>query len=490
MLASLLAGCAGHAGRTQEARSALDAGRPEKALELYNEELDVASAEDIPTEADSDNALLLLDRSMILQSLGSTSQEVASKDYELSSRDLEVADKGIEVLDLSRSAVHEIGKYLFSDNVGPYKAPPYEKLMINTMNMVNYLVRSDLDGGRVEARRLAVMQQYITEHESPGEALMGPGSYYAGFIFEKSGRYQEALRYYDEALQHASFPSLEEPIRRLAEKASYRTPRIRKILEGAGGEPVPDAKTPPPTNPTEAEEQATPSAAGGGGVGEPAADNVSKGPVRAASEPPPPDPAEILVIINFGRVPAKVAKRVPIGLALTFASGYISPQSAARANYLAAQGLVTWVNYPELGQPRGEYGRPGFALDGDWSRLEEALAVDREARKAWDDSKGAVIASAITRMITRVVAGEGARRATGGGIVGALVGLGTQAALVAADTPDTRCWSTLPARIAIGRVQVPPGTHYVDVEARGVRKRERITLEPGGWAVVNLTVLR
>jgi len=167
----------------------------------------------------------------------------------------------------------------------------------------------------------------------------------------------------------------------------------------------------------------------------------------------------------------------------------LSPASRAKANYLAAQGLVTWINFPELGRARGKYDAPGFGLDGEWQHLEGALAVDEEARRAWDRAKGAVIASAITRLITRVAAGEATRRAAGGGIVGALLSLGTQAALTAADTPDTRSWSTLPARIAIGRVQVTPGTHWIDVEARGIRKRQKITVRPGDWSVVSLTVL-
>jgi hypothetical protein len=104
--------------------------------------------------------------------------------------------------------------------------------------------------------------------------------------------------------------------------------------------------------------------------------------------------------------------------------------------------------------------------------------------------EGAVVASAITRMLTRVVAGEATRRATGGGVVGALLSLGTQATMTAADTPDTRSWSTLPARIAFGRVRVTAGQHEITLTARGTQKRQRVNVPKGGWAVINLTVLR
>ena len=436
-----LAGCAGHAERTREIRTALDVGDPRGALALINEELEVDRAEQVPEDVGGDNTLLLLDRAMVLQVLGNP---------QLSSRDLEIADKQIETLDLSRNAADDIGKYLFSDDAGPYKAPAYEKLLINTMNMMNYLVRGDLNGARVEARRLAVMQKFIADHQDPAESLLGPGSYLAGFTFEKSGRPQEALRYYDEALKYGRYPSLEEPVRRLASVASYRSPRIRRIL----GEAAP----------------APPGA-----------------PVQPGA--PAPELADLLVIINFGRVPAKVSRRIPIGLALTYVSGGISPHNAARANALAAQGLVTWINYPELGRPRGQYDQPEFALNGQWQPLEGALAVDLEARRAWDKAKGALIAAAITRMIARVVAGETARQASGGGWAGLLVSLGLQATLTAADTPDTRGWNTLPARIAFGRLRLRPGTYTVLLGARSIRKSQRVALRPGGFGVVSLTVL-
>lgn len=425
-------GCASHSDRLKEMRTALDANRPGEALARLNEELEVDSEKQLPEQTSGDTALLLLDRAMILQQL---------QQYELSSRDLQIADKQVEVLDLSRNAAHDIGKYMFSDDVGPYKAPAYEKLLINTMNMVNYLARGDLNGARIEARRLAVMQKFLSEHQSEAASLSGPGSYLSGFTFEKSGRPEDALRYYDEALAYGSYQSLSEPVSRLLARSGYSSPRLTAITKKSS---APE------------------------GEGE---------------------DAEILVLISYGRVPPKIAKRIPIGLALTYASGALSPTDIDKANYLAAQGLVTWVNFPELGRARGAYETPGFALDGQWTELEPAVAIDREAKQAWEQARGAVVAGAITRMLTRVVAGEAVRRTTDDGVVGALLSLGVQATLTATDTPDTRSWSTLPARMAIARVRVKPGTHYVDLTARGVRRRQRVNVTPGGWAVASHTVL-
>jgi tetratricopeptide (TPR) repeat protein len=424
-------GCASHSDHTKAARSALDAGNAQKALELYNKRLEVDDAKDLPKNVGGDNTVLILDRAMILQQL---------ENYKLSSRDLEVADKQIEVLDFNRRAIDDIGKYLFSDATGPYKAPFYEKLLINTENMLNYLQAHDLNGARIEARRLAVMQSFISDHEGEGEGLIGPGSYFAGFIFEKSGDAQEALRYYDEALQFDGFESLKPVIRRLAAKGSYRTKRIQAILDAA----------------------------------------------PAAGEDPP---GELLVVVNHGRVPAKVPKRIPIGLALTYASSFISPSDVSRANELAAQGLVTWINYPALGS-ESKLAIPELLVDGKDQPIELGLAVDTEAVKAWDEARGAIVASAITRMISRIVAGQVAKKAGGGGTLGALLSLGTQATLTATDVPDTRSWATLPARIGLGRITLPPGKHEVEVVLGPSRKKQTVAIDPGGYAVVCVTQLR
>jgi hypothetical protein len=82
------------------------------------------------------------------------------------------------------------------------------------------------------------------------------------------------------------------------------------------------------------------------------------------------------------------------------------------------------------------------------------------------------------------------RRTTDDGLLGLLLSLGTQATLTAVDTPDTRSWETLPARIAFGRATVKPGKHVIDLLARGQRLRKTVDVPPGGFAVANLTVLR
>jgi hypothetical protein len=458
---ALSTACASHSARTKEARAALDANQPDQARKHLNKALKVKTANDFPEKDRPDDPVLILDRSMVSLQL---------EDFEASSNDLQHADKAVEMLDMSRTAMADIGKYIFSDDSGPYRGSPYEKLMINTMNMVNYLARGDLNGARIEARRFSIMEKYLRENKSPASSMSAPGGYLAGFVFERSGESNVALRYYDEALAHVAFTTLAEPIARLSGPGSYSTPRLKAYLE----------KYAPTGEPTASSGQ-TATADG--------AQSAPKAP--AASEE---EFGELLVIINYGRVPAKIDKRIPIGLALTYASLFMTAAKQSTANRLAAQGLVTWVNYPELEETNRKLLVPRLDVDGRKMALEGAVAVDISARKAYEKERGKIIASAITRMIARVIAGESAGAATraagGDGLAGALVSLGTQAALTAADTPDTRSWATLPARMAVSRVKLPPGRHKVTITAQGLEKTEEFTLKPGGWHAAVLTILR
>ena len=442
-LAPWLVGCGGHEARTLKFRTALDAGDARGAIREIDEELDVKDPKELPKDIQGDNALFVLDRASIQQGL---------VEFALAKRDFEAADKAIDMLDLAHNASDSIGEYVFSGSSGRYQAPPYEKLMINTLDMLNYLETRDLNGARIEARRLSVMQKYYKDQLAQGDnPVLGLGSVLAGFTYEKSGEIDEALRYYDEALQFSGYRALAGSVRRIAPLGSYRSPRLEALLR-------------------EHEE---------GG--------------RAAPTTPDgdDDSADVLFVVGYGRVPHKVAERIPIGLALTYFSGALAPNDARRANELAAQGLVTWVNFPSLAPGQGKYAIPACRLDGEYVQLEEAVDVDQQVRAEWKKIEGKIIVSAITRMIARFAVGQGIRAVAGkDNVVGLLASLGTQATLTALDTPDTRSWETLPARVAIARVRLPPGHHKVVIDARGWMRSQDLVLEKRGWAVVSLMALR
>ncbi|MGH7282652.1 MAG: hypothetical protein ACRELY_14085 [Polyangiaceae bacterium] len=439
-LAAMNVGCGGHTARTLAMRTALDAGDPHGAIAALDDELDVKSPKEMPKDIQGDNALLVLDRASIQQSIAQ---------FQDSSRDFESADKAIDMLDLAHNAGDTIGQYVFSDSAGKYQAPPYEKLLINTLNMINYLERQDLNGAKIEARRLNVMQKYVADQlNEPKNSVLGLGGFLAGFAFEKSGDSDQALRYYDQALQFPGFDSLRGPVRAMLALSSYRTPRLSEIEQ----DPMP-----------------------------PSEDSTNEG--------------ELVVVVGYGRVPHKISNRIPVGLALTLFASDINPNDASAANKLAAQGLVTWVNFPTMGDEQGEYASPNCSVDNRSIDLGSTTNVTHEVKMEWHKMEGKIVASAITRMIARALVGQGIQTATGRGdnavgVIGLIASLGTQATLTALDTPDTRSWETLPARVGVARIRVPAGRHTIRLDARGVSRTQVIDIPKGGWKVVSLMALR
>lgn len=438
-----LVGCKTFSDRTRATRTALDAHNLDAALKASNSALGVRRAEQVPEPLEKNDALLLLDRAMVLQARG---------EYRWSSRDFEVADKALEILDFSRTPAHEIARYLFTDSAGPYKARPYEKLMLNSLNMANYLTQQNLEGARVEARRFTVMRNYLIEAEKGGSSSIGAagtlGSYLAGYSYEKSRSFEDALRYYDEALETQRLESLAEPVRRLMGRSSYRTQRLESVAK----------------------------------------DNVEQTGQKEQTQD-----AEVLILVSYGRIPALVARRVPIGLALTVAAAFLPPGTAQQARRLAGQGLVTWVNFPELPPGPQNMSVPLVRVGGSPRTFESLVDVDAVARQAWEQSKGRVMAAAVIRMVTRAAIGAGvgvaAGKASNQSGLGVLAALVTQAGLAAGDKPDTRSWATLPARIGVVRLRLPPGTHRIEVEIRGRLHSREVTLEAGQWALVDIVEL-
>jgi hypothetical protein len=432
-------GCATtYSEQIDPARQAVQLGDYQTGIEAMGRVLGVKSQDELPSRWGSDAALGALERASLLQAVG---------DYEGSARDLMAAETELELLDFSRDTAGSIGKYIYSDSAAVYKALPVERLALNGVNMLNYLTLGDLQGARVEARRFTVIRDYLLEVD-PEEAQGPFASYLAGFVFEQLGEAGEAARYYDEALQGHRFESLRAPVERLAVRTTYRGKALETFL----------SKTPRRAPPTSAAEQ-----------------------------------GDLLIVIALGRVPYKVPKRVPVGAAVGLAGTFISGNPE-----VLAYSAFKVVTYPELVPSGTGFRTASASIDGKSVPVELAGDLGSVMRHQFGRLQPQIIGAALTRMITRAAAAEGARAAgrqagSGGDIVGLIAALLMEGTLVALDKPDTRSWSFLPDTFHVGRRRVAAGQHHVVIEIGGDANAHReldVDVPAGGFRLILVSELR
>ncbi len=466
-----LSGCASYTDHVRDSQRAMAGGQVTLAVDQVNELLKVDRITDLPADLDKNQVLVLLERATLLQALG---------EYELAARDMSVVDQRLEWLDIGGSDAAALAKFVYSDDAGNYRAPAHERLMLNALNIVNYLAIGRLEGARVEARRFHLMERYFLDENEravlPG--ILGLGNYLAGATYEASRDYENAARFYARAWMYGM---------RSADLRKRVIDLVR--VTGYSGNDLPDreqvealistAKSQPSMRPTD---------------------------YRTVHQS-----GDALVLVQTGMVPYRRAQRVPIAQALLYSGAvygssryyYLSDHDRHQATSLAARGLLTWVNFPELtvdGLPYGGNGQ--LWIDGRLMAPALRTNVSEQVVRSWMEKVPTLMAAAISRMIVRAVAGSASTvaanagsKAAGGSdgtsaVLGLLAGVLVEGSMAAADTPDTRSWTMLPAHIAISRVKLAPGTHEVVLQVQGASDQQTLEIDDNRLNVLNFSRLR
>ena len=156
-LAASLAVSSGCASYTEEMRAAqfsIASGEIGTAIAFLNTQLEVEGIQQMPAVLDDHGTLLLLERATLLQ---------AQRNYEMSARDMMAVDGRLEWFDIEGEGIEQLAAYFYSEDVKAYRAPAYERMLLNTLNMLNFVGMSDLEGARVEARRFRQLEQFYLE---------------------------------------------------------------------------------------------------------------------------------------------------------------------------------------------------------------------------------------------------------------------------------------------------------------------------------------
>jgi uncharacterized protein len=151
----VLSGCSSLQNYTYKvapAKASIMAGNFQGALETFPSE----SAEG------KDEILIRLERGMILQNLGRFEQ--SSEEFEKAAGKIkEVDDRA--VISAGKTAT-QAGTLLINEQIMPYEGHDFEIILLHALNAMNYLMKGDLEGARVEVRQSYERQTQLSEkHE-------------------------------------------------------------------------------------------------------------------------------------------------------------------------------------------------------------------------------------------------------------------------------------------------------------------------------------
>jgi hypothetical protein len=435
LLVVAVAGCAAYGTRMTPMRDALRRGEAGRAVEL------------IDRDPDPGSVLWQMERGLLLRGAGR---------FRESNEALAIALQRQDDL-YTRSVSNEAVALAVSDALRPYRAPDHELPFLHFYSACNYLDLGDREGALVEARALSgLLQERTRPGEEGGPGDWGFGRLFAGLVLESGGEWNDAW-------------------------IAYRA--ARAAYEAGGGLPSPE-------------------------VGRLLDDAVSRTAVRAGIEPGDPGPVRprLIVITEQGLVSPMedVHLRVPIlREEEDWGRDRLGPWSdrvgrracdlrhgrkhfaAGQVAYLVDIALPVYPDRPPgLGLP------PSVQVAGCPPALAEpAEDVEGLARAGLERRLPVIAMRAAARAILKALASRAAGKKSGewAGELANLLG-------VATERSDTRSWSTLPARISLAVVEVPPGPVALEVTCpaggRSASVSASVVVPEGGFAFFDCRLLR
>ncbi len=351
-----------------------------------------------------------LDRAMTLHLAGK---------YTESNRFLDVAERRIDQL-YTKSITGETGAMLTNDNMLPYEGEDFEKAMINVISGLNYAYLGQLDDALVEMRKVdhklnLLNDKYEKRNIYKEDAF---ARYLSGILYEAKGELNDAFIAYRKAFETyndyredygtALLPTLPGDLLRVAEAIGL-TEEFRFYRERFPN-------------------------------------------VTWVSQKDRDRQAEVVFLSYDGLSPVKedffIDAPVPDGEGGIYLIRVALPRYTRRLTDLAYAKI-------RLIGPRGE------AVSQRTFLVED---IDAIATKNLDDRIARITIKAISRATTKYLAAHKIRENTKKDpLARVLTDLGTNLYSIVSEQSDKRSWRTLPGKIRMARLFVPPGSYTVSV---------------------------
>lgn len=401
------------------------ADRLDRSLEAGDYNGGLAEIEKAQSQYAGPNSLLYyFDKGSLAQRAG---------DYAVSNQALEQAELLIEQL-YTKSISESAASFLVNDMTLSYSGEDFEQVMVNIMKALNYLYLGDLSGAQVEARKvnnllLKLSDKYGKEAVYKDDAF---ARYLSAFAYEAAGEYNDAYIDYKKAyldfLRYQKYFEMEMP--------PYIRDDLLRLSRWLGYD-----------------------------------DEYSEW--RRKFGPEPSDP---------GRRPKKRSELLLViydGLMLPKMTRYVEAPIRDPDDHP----YVLKVAFPAFRLRKPSVEALGLSLpDGSWAKAHVMEPLAAIAVRNLEQRIGLISAKAIARATAKYIAAYQVRKATRSGNEGAnlVVGLATNIYTWATEQADTRSWRTLPHRMGMFRVALPPGKHdlvFVAELTDGSRREIPLTVE-------------
>lgn len=198
---AFLGACASYQTKVDKARTEIQKRNNDEAIKIL---------QPLADQQNDDQLVYMLDYATVLQQSGQ---------YKESAKYLQKSEKLSDIQDYF-SVSREAGSLLLSEGMVQYKGDNFEKVIINAINSINYLMMNDLDGALVEVRRLNE-KLYKFKYEAKKDYEQNPfGFYLSAIIWEADHRYDDAYIDYKKAYDLVpDYEPLHSDLVRAAQKA-------------------------------------------------------------------------------------------------------------------------------------------------------------------------------------------------------------------------------------------------------------------------------
>lgn len=343
----------------------------------------------------------------------------------------------------TKSVTNEAAAIVTNDNVRPYRARPFEVLLMYQYQILNYLALGDLDGALVEVRRAQLASEKLYQKDNEKVNDNGWLRYLCAIVYEMAGEEDDAAIAYLKAAKAFEEGNVKMP----KEVLEFITESLVKMDRA---DDLKQLKLPVP--------EQTPRASA----------------VREKGQ-------EIIVIGYAGHSPI---------LGEMYVSGTFVSGGALNLTYkdgkTGKMGSFTMIA-PTVPDGNGNTFHVGFALpekrelpqsarlfsvnlDGQMRvSPEKVVDIDSELEQNMKDENATTMVRTATRVVIRTIAAQKAKSATntGNGLFDLVKNIGVDVAQGQLEQADLRIGLFMPNGIYVSRIPVDAGVHQLNISALG-----------------------